>query len=87
MFQSQEQSGGNLSMTEIQLTIDAGNPFGALYLNLNSGHWILGIGYAIAPNHEPLVISNDPWGGIQRIQTYNDFQVLPDGRIWKETAK
>ena len=50
-------------------------PFGVSYRDETNqfGHVILGIGYANAPGHNPLVVSNDPWGGIQRIQTFNDF--------------
>ena len=99
--QTQVQSAGILSISEIQATIDSGNPFAALYGNYYtdgngdmswSGHWVLGIGYATAPGHESLVISNDPWGGVQRIQTYNDFKDYYAGdeipwRPWVETAK
>ena len=37
------------------------------------GHWVLAIGFVYAGGHEPLVVSNDPWNGVQRIQTYNTF--------------
>ena len=85
----QKETMGVLTMKEIQNTIDRGSPFGVLYRDdiLNSGHWVLGIGYASAPEHNQLVISNNPLGGMQSIQTYNDFQSLPDGREWKWTAR
>ena len=98
--QSQSQSSGVLDINAIQSTIDNGDPFGVLYgtnvLNpqTNSyewvGHWVLGIGYASAPGHEPLVVSNDPNGGVMRIQTYSDFcgpYVGNNyGMMWAETA-
>ena len=84
---SQTQTYGNLSMADIQATIDGGSPFGVLYRSATSGHWVLGVGYATAPGHDPLVVSNDPAGGIQQIQTYNEFQTLPDGRIWTWTVQ
>ena len=79
-------------MTEIKMTILVDSPFAVLYGNYDSnniwsGHWVLGIGYAIAPGHNPLVVSNDPWGGVQRIQTYDDFQTYDDGKYWAWTAK
>ena len=87
LSQSQSQTLGILTVEEIKNTIDNQNPFGVLYRDEYSGHWVLGIGYAIAEGHDPLVISNDPWGGIQNIQTYDDFKTYNDGRVWKWTAK
>ena len=94
---SQTQRAGNLSMDEIKGTINVNSPFAVLYGNYDSnniwsGHWILGIGYAIAPGHNPLVVSNDPAGGVQRIQTYDEFNDPYVGeaspwRPWAETAK
>ena len=93
----QTQTNTTLSMSEIQNTIDAGNPFGVLYgasyvdasgATQWSGHWVVGVGYATAPGHEALVVSNDPADGIQRIQTYSEFQTYVDGwRVWTETAQ
>ena len=98
--EAQNQSAGALSMANIQTEIDAGNPFSVLYGSFYmdegvrrwSGHWVLGIGYASAPGHEPLVVSNDPAGGEQRIQTYDDFRGNYVGdpapwRPWAESAR
>lgn len=49
LTQSQIQVLGNLSMPQIRSTIESGDPFGVLYRNFMSGHWVLGIGYATAP--------------------------------------
>lgn len=94
---SQTQGTGTLSMDEIKGTINANSPFAVLYGNNDSnnvwyGHWILGIGYATALGHMPLVVSNDPAGGVQRIQTYDDFvgPYVGDAspwRPWADTAK
>lgn len=89
-----------LSEQEITSLIDAGKPFGVLYGGYYyddyqtptwSGHWIVGIGYAAAPGHEMLIVSNDPWGGVQRIQTYDVFKgpYVADSkpfRPWSDTA-
>ena len=98
----QDQWMGGLTISGIQQLIDNGSPFAALYGygydtngdgvydTLSDGHWILGIGYASAPGHDSLVISNDPWRGVQRIQTYNDFLYYAgdqtNKRMWYETA-
>ena len=79
-------------MTEIKMTILVDSPFAVLYGNYDSnniwsGHWVLGTGYAIAPGHNPLVVSNDPWGGVQEIESYDDFQTYDDGKYWAWTAK
>ena len=84
---TQTQTLGNLSMADLQTTVDGGSPFGVLYRDATSGHWILGTGYATETGHDPLVVSIDPWGGVQSIQTYNVFQTLPDGRVWTWTAR
>lgn len=83
----QIQSSGRLNMAEIIETINQGNPFGVLYNDGVSGHWIVGIGFINVQGGGQFVISNDPWGGVQRIQNYNDFLTLPDGRPWAETAR
>lgn len=97
----QEQFIGQLTEKEIKNTIDNGNPFGVLYgenyfnasigENEWSGHWVVGVGYATAQGHDFLVVSNDPAGGIQRIQTYDDFKGNYVGdtnpwRPWVDTA-
>ncbi len=82
----QTQNPGILSMKDIQSTIDNGNLFAALYRNSTSGHWVLGIGYATALGHDPLVVSNDPWNGDRNIQTYDEFKKMGNGRIWSYTA-
>ena len=70
--------------------IDEGDPFGVLYggNDVNGdwyGHWIVGIGYASAPGHETLVVSNDPAGGVQRIQSYTEFQIyVGDAVPWRK---
>ena len=92
LSESQEQNLQILTEQGIKNVINSGKPFGVLYGAYNqygdwSGHWVVGIGYASAPGHDLIVVSNDPWGGIQRIQSYNDFMVLPDGRSWCYTAK
>ncbi len=78
LTQKQEQLSGVITMSEIQFTIESNEPFGALYGAYDntgnwSGHWVVGTGYATAPGHNPLVVSNDPAGGVQRIQTYDEF--------------
>ena len=83
----QVQEPGMISFMNIEKTIDSGDPFGVLYRNSSSGHWKVGIGYASAKGHSPLVVSNDPWNGTQNIQSYDDFQNLPDGRSWTYTAR
>ena len=83
----QTQTSGTLSMSEIQTTIDGGIPFGVLYRDAHSGHWVVGTGYINIQGGGQYVISNNPWGGIQSIQTYNDFKTLPDGRTWTWTAQ
>lgn len=79
-------------MADIQTTVDGGSPFGVLYEIQDVagnwyGHWILSVGYATAGGHDPLVVSNDPAGGVQRIQTFNEFQTYVDGRPWAWTAR
>ena len=76
-----------LSMEQFQVLIDSGSPIGVLYRDNYSGHWILGIGYASAKGHDSLVVSNNPWGGVQTTQTYTSFFTLPDGRGWRWTAR
>ena len=85
--QYQDQDLGMLTMSEIESQINGGDPFGVLYRNSSSGHWIVGVGYASAAGHDSLVVSNDPWGGVQRTQTYDDFQTYEDGRKWMWTAR
>ena len=53
--------------------INAGQPFGVLYGNDSEGHWILGTGYVDLSGGTSIVISNDPNGGVQRAQTYDEF--------------
>jgi len=82
----QVQSYGNLTMQEIKDTIGDGSHFGVFYRNETSGHWILGIGYVYVPGQGYRVVSIDPWGGVQSSRTYDDFQTLPDGRVWAWTV-
>lgn len=76
-----------MPLADIQTTINAGKPFGVLYSDMNSGHWIVAIGYAVAKNHNPIIISNDPAHGVQRQQTLNEFQKYEEGRTWTWTAR
>ena len=76
--QSQVYSGGQITMSDIETTINNGGPIAVLYGNYDknniwSWHWVEGIGYVSAPGHESLVVSNDLWGGVQRIQTFDEF--------------
>ncbi len=93
-----------LTINQIAKLIDQGMLFAALYGEYDDyngdgkpdwsyGHWVLGVGYATAEGHAPLVVSNDPWGGVQRIETYNDFQCYADedpkakhARFWYHVA-
>ena len=96
---SQSQELGKLSIGTIAHLINNDSPFGVAYhgtvLNADGipeekGHFVLGVGYAIAEGHDPLVISNDPSGGVQRVQTYEEFknynmgddQLTWDVRVW-----
>lgn len=88
--QSQDYANGQITMAEIETTIDNGDPFAVLYGNYDqqniwSGHFVEGIGYASAPGHDSLVVSNDPWGGIQRIQTFDEFagDYVGDNTPWR----
>lgn len=95
---NQTQVSYPLTETQIQRTIDLDNPFGVLYGNYYidyqgierwSGHWIVGIGYVTAPSHISLYISNDPAGGIQRVQTYDVFKgnYVGDPTPWRPWAE
>jgi len=77
-----------LSPSTIKSTIDHDSPFGVLFRAIegDSGHYVLGIGYATAQGHPFLVISNDPWMGIQRIQAYEEFKTYED-KVWLWTVK
>jgi len=79
---SEKQVQYDLSLYEIENIIDSGNTFGVLYRSQTSGHWVLGIGYAKASGHDSLIISNDPWKGVQRIESFADFYTYEDGRVW-----
>lgn len=94
----QSQRRGILTEKQIQETIDDGKPFGVLYGSFYkdsngtfqwSGHWGVGTGYASAPGHDSLVVSNDPAGGVQRIQTYDDFKksYVGDPNLWRPWVK
>jgi len=50
-------------------------------------HVVMGVGYASAVGHEGLVITNDPAGGIQRIQTYSDLYryAANPTMVWENT--
>ena len=86
ILHAQTQGLTPLQSSFIGSIIDSGRPFGVLYNGL-TGHWILGIGYASAPGHAFLVVSNDPAGGVQRVQTYDNFITYHDGRPWAQTAR
>ena len=52
-----------------------------------NGHWIVATGYASAPGHDMLIVYNDPWNGVQRIVSYNDFFTYPNNVYeWAWTA-
>jgi|GEM_PF-4669702 len=90
--QTQDQSDGTLTFPELSVQIDQGKPFGAIYMRHDEkgkpkdGHMVLGIGYASAVGHEGLIISNDPAGGIQRIQTYREFYIYGN-TTWQAFVK
>ena len=74
----QIQNRWKYKMQDVAYWVSMDIPFGVLYGNTDtegnwSGHWVLGVGYASATGHEPLVVTNDPNMGVRRIQTYNEF--------------
>ena len=77
-----------LTMTEIQTVIGSGQPFRASFRGEEGdvGHVVVGIGYAHAPGHGMFVVSNEPSGGRQVVQTFDNFQTLPGNRGWWRTA-
>jgi len=94
--QRQEEIRSTLTMSEIKQTFQNRSPFVALYGAYEGsvwyGHYVIAIGYASAPGHEPLIISVDPMGGIMRIQTENEFRGNYVGdelgfRAWAHTVR
>ena len=95
LSESQVQISRRLSPNEVKSSINNRNPFGALYRGRDSngnwsGHWLVGVGYANAQGHEMLVVSNDPNGGVQRTQTYTEFELYAGDyapfRYWVQSA-
>ena len=89
----QYQQAGKITGSQIIGNISSGRPVGVLYGNYDvngewSGHWVVVIGCAKAPGHNTLVISNDPNGGVQRVQTYNEFNgnYVGDRTPWRKWA-
>lgn len=77
-----------MSYEDIYCTINNGCLFGIEYSRENDvGHIALGVGYAMAPNHEQLVAVNDPYGGEQKIKSYNEVLTDESGRQWTKSIE
>ncbi len=91
----QEEHTGAIPLTAINAGIDAKTPVALLYSGVvefgegrrYSGHYCLAVGYAKAKGHNAVYLINDPFGGVQRLQTEQEVRILLDGRKLNSYAK
>ncbi len=80
---SQCKTTPEMEFDDIYSTINNECIFGINYTKPTvNGHYVLGVGYATASGHEPLIVTNDPYGGIQRTQSYNEVLTYEGDRTW-----
>lgn len=93
--QRQDYLWTSLTKKEIREELNNLNPFCTVYGDTKNGEWrghiIMTIGYVEAPGHQMLIISNDPFQPIQRIQTEVEFrgnyvEDKPQTRPWRHTV-